>query len=257
MPGVIARHREFRRKPGGIGKPRPCFKRFRQKELRDQTMSDHRYVLLASIDSTLPPKLIEAMRQLPIAPEIRVAFTVRQLGALLECYPPQVIVVDEFLLDGSGDAAKNLTAAAPLILLARPDRFGDAARILVHEDVECIAQTGDYLPLLVALIERHVRWARQPSVGSMLAWAEMPPEFAEVLRHEINNPLTGILGNAEMVLAHRERLPAAAAKRLEISRRSCRAAPRDNSAPQRHPGDSGARSGSLLVDKNPPAAVVE
>jgi signal transduction histidine kinase len=77
-------------------------------------------------------------------------------------------------------------------------------------------QTGDYLPLLVALIERHVRWARQPSVGSMLAWAEMPPEFAEVLRHEINNPLTGILGNAEMVLAHRERLPAAAAKRLEI-----------------------------------------
>jgi signal transduction histidine kinase len=44
----------------------------------------------------------------------------------------------------------------------------------------------------------------------------MPPEFAEVLRHEINNPLTGILGNAEMVLAHRDRLPAAAAKRLEI-----------------------------------------
>jgi signal transduction histidine kinase len=44
----------------------------------------------------------------------------------------------------------------------------------------------------------------------------MPPEFAEMLRHEINNPLTGILGNAEMVLAHRDRLPAAAAKRLEI-----------------------------------------
>jgi signal transduction histidine kinase len=26
----------------------------------------------------------------------------------------------------------------------------------------------------------------------------MPPEFAEGLGHEINNPLTGILGNAEM-----------------------------------------------------------
>ena len=37
-----------------------------------------------------------------------------------------------------------------------------------------------------------------------------------MLRHEINNPLTGILGNAEMALAHRERLPDAAAKRLEI-----------------------------------------
>lgn len=43
----------------------------------------------------------------------------------------------------------------------------------------------------------------------------MPLEFAEGLGHEINNPLTGILGNAEMVLAHRKRLPAAA-KRLDI-----------------------------------------
>jgi signal transduction histidine kinase len=127
-----------------------------------------------------------------------------------------VIVVDEILVDGSMDAAKNLTAAAPVILLARPGRFGNAARILIHEDVECIAQTGDYVPLLVALVERHVRWARQSAAGSTVAWAEMPPEFAEVLRHEINNPLTGILDNAEMVLAHRERLPAAAAKRLEI-----------------------------------------
>ena len=178
------------------------------------TLPDDRYVLLASIDSKLPPRLIDAMRQLPIAPEIRVAFTVRQLSTLLECHLPQVVVMDEILLDGSSDTAKNLTAAAPVILLARPERFGNAARILIH-DVECIAQTGDYVSLLVALIERHVRWARQPAAGPTIAWAEMPPEFAELRRHEINNPLTGI-GNAEMVLAHRERLPAAAAKRLEL-----------------------------------------
>jgi hypothetical protein len=126
-------------------------------------MSDQRFVLLASIDSGLPPKLIDAMRQLPIAADIRVAFTLRQLGALLECYPPQVIVVDEILVDGSGDVVKKLTAVAPVILLARLDRFGDAARILIHEDVECIAQTGDYVSLLAALVERHVRWARQPA----------------------------------------------------------------------------------------------
>jgi signal transduction histidine kinase len=135
----------------------------------------------------------------------------------MECYPPQVIVVDEILVDGSGDLVQRLSAAAPVVLLARPERFGNAARIMILEDVECIAQAGDYVSLLAALVERHVRWARQPSgAGSAATWAEMPPEFAEVLRHEINNPLTGILGNAEMVLAHRERLPDAAAKRLEI-----------------------------------------
>jgi signal transduction histidine kinase len=73
-----------------------------------------------------------------------------------------------------------------------------------------------HVSLLVALVERHARWARLSVTGSTAAWADMPPEFAEMLRHEINNPLTGILGNAEMVLAHRDRLPAAAAKRLEI-----------------------------------------
>jgi signal transduction histidine kinase len=31
----------------------------------------------------------------------------------------------------------------------------------------------------------------------------------------VNNPLTGILGNAEMLLARREQLPAATAQRLE------------------------------------------
>jgi signal transduction histidine kinase len=180
-------------------------------------MTDERFVLLASIDSTLPPKLIEGIRRLPTAPEIRAAVTLRQLGALLEFYPPQVIVVDETLVDGSEDLVQKLTAVAPVILLARPERFGNAARILVREDIECIAQAGEYVSLLAALVERHVRWVRHPAGAEPAAtWAEMPAEFAEVLRHEINNPLTGILGNAEMALAHRERLPDAAAKRFEI-----------------------------------------
>jgi signal transduction histidine kinase len=43
----------------------------------------------------------------------------------------------------------------------------------------------------------------------------LPIDTAEILRHEINNPLTGILGNAELVLSHRERLPPADALRLQ------------------------------------------
>ena len=44
-------------------------------------------------------------------------------------------------------------------------------------------------------------------------------DFGTVLRHELNNPLTGILGNAELLLADMRRknleLPGAAQARLE------------------------------------------
>jgi signal transduction histidine kinase len=39
--------------------------------------------------------------------------------------------------------------------------------------------------------------------------------MAESFRHEINNPLTGILGNAELLLAHRDRMPPVDTKRLQ------------------------------------------
>jgi nitrogen-specific signal transduction histidine kinase len=40
-----------------------------------------------------------------------------------------------------------------------------------------------------------------PATGS----GEWSKDFAEVLRHELNNPLTGILGNAELLLAEMAR----------------------------------------------------
>jgi signal transduction histidine kinase len=45
-------------------------------------------------------------------------------------------------------------------------------------------------------------------------------DFGHVLRHELNNPLTGIMGNAELLLAEVKRknmeLPPLAVRRLEI-----------------------------------------
>ena len=39
--------------------------------------------------------------------------------------------------------------------------------------------------------------------------------FGELLRHEVNNPLTGILGNAELLLARRDGLSPIAIERLQ------------------------------------------
>ena len=50
---------------------------------------------------------------------------------------------------------------------------------------------------------------------TLLPNEEMSGDFGEILRHEVNNPLTGILGNTELLLARRDRLPPSAVERLE------------------------------------------
>ena len=40
-------------------------------------------------------------------------------------------------------------------------------------------------------------------------------ELAEIFRHEINNPLTGILGNAELLLAHGAHLNSVDVQRVQ------------------------------------------
>lgn len=58
---------------------------------------------------------------------------------------------------------------------------------------------------------------REPE--ELILSSESPPElnrnFGELLRHEVNNPLTGILGNAELLLRHREGMHPQTIARLE------------------------------------------
>jgi len=82
-------------------------------------------------------------------------------------------------------------------------------------DVEFVAKSGDFVPLAASLVERRLRWSERSDTALGPPWAGLPADTAEIFRHEINNPLTGILGNAELLLAHRDRLPAAETQRLE------------------------------------------
>jgi signal transduction histidine kinase len=82
-------------------------------------------------------------------------------------------------------------------------------------DVEFVAKSGDFVALAASLVERRLRWSERSDTALGPPWAGIPADTAEIFRHEINNPLTGILGNAEMLLAHRDRLPAAETQRLQ------------------------------------------
>jgi nitrogen-specific signal transduction histidine kinase len=77
------------------------------------------------------------------------------------------------------------------------------------------SRAGDFVPLAAAMIERRLRWAEIAESQLASPWKGFPADLGSIFRHEINNPLTGILGNAELLLAHSEHLTAADTQRLQ------------------------------------------
>lgn len=131
-----------------------------------------------------------------------------------------------FLLDESGiedrskeglESAVNwLAEVGPVIVVAEPGRQAELTFLLTSGAADFVARTGNFVPVAVGLAERRRRLASAEGLGlSGSSGEERSSDFGEILRHEVNNPLTGILGNAEMLLARRDRLPASAVERLE------------------------------------------
>ncbi len=176
-----------------------------------------RIVLLAVADPTLRHLLVthllrgDGPLQLPVATDFEQA---RQRAARLR---PDVAILEEACSGGRTlePAVQELVPLTPVIALTDPARQAELADWIKTGDVDVVPQVGNYLPVVFALVFRRI--ARpgplRLSVRDELGWAG--EQFAEILRHEINNPLTGILGNAELLLARRDRLPAADVQRLE------------------------------------------
>lgn len=129
-----------------------------------------------------------------------------------------VVVLDDSVLAGDGmggDFAASIcdfARCAPVILVASPERpcdFAPIAKLICAGNAEVVLRTGAYIQLVVALVERHTAAAAAPADDGAA------PDFGELLRHEVNNPLTGILGNAELVLARKDQLPEDAVRRVE------------------------------------------
>lgn len=89
-------------------------------------------------------------------------------------------------LAGSASGARPL----PILVLVPPGAEERAAALLERESADFVLQAGNYQALLPALLRRTLH--RQEVSGE---------EVAMFIRHEINNPLTGVLGNAELLLA--------------------------------------------------------
>jgi signal transduction histidine kinase len=173
--------------------------------------------LLCVADAGLAEGLTRELNLCAQVGSVCLATNLPDLIERMEQDSPCVILLDDGVFQDAplSELLRQLTRTAPVILLASDERQGEILRMVAEGEVEFVARRGDFVPLAACLVERRVRWAQRSTVGGGSPWADMPEDVAEIFRHEINNPLTGILGNAELLLSHGVRLPAADTQRLQ------------------------------------------
>lgn len=152
--------------------------------------------------------------------EVRSAAGLGELESRAARDLPGVIVLSENILRAGtplAEAVHRLTAFAPVVVLASSERQSELVGLVVSGEVDFVTFSGEFAPVAAAFVERRLSWPQGYSREFRSAWtADVASDFAEILRHEINNPLTGILGNAELLLSQlRDKLPPLSVQRLQ------------------------------------------
>ena len=130
---------------------------------------------------------------------LQTAATFAEALTRLEAGAAEVLVCDlgfYLFLRESGEAAGFDPVSLPTLALVSPGEERRVGDRLALDPTDFLLRAGEYCELLPAGVRRLGR-RRQAR------WEEV----AALLRHEINNPLTGVLGNAELVLAEASALP--------------------------------------------------
>ena len=143
------------------------------------------------------------------SPEVRLDAVARpaEAVAVAEAGPVRVIICAFAAYAGLREAVPQLfreETPVPTLVLIPPGYEDSAADVVAREGTEVLLQAGNYRPLLRLWLARVLQ---RRSV--------LREELGRLVRHEINNPLTGVLGNAELILAEAKELSPEARTRLE------------------------------------------
>ena len=126
----------------------------------------------------------------------------------------------------------SLATYAPVVVIGDAQHQTQLSALVAAGAADYVVRTDECLNVALGLVERRLRKAQNDARALPvreelleLRRKDAPMEvdredFGEVLRHELNNPLTGILGNAELLLSEIQRkgdgrLPQGAPQRLE------------------------------------------
>src|SRR6202158_4861686 len=197
--------------------------------MREQT------ILLVSDDAGLCAAARHEFESKPERLRVAAVSTMDAARRIVEDAAPAVILLEETvaLAEPDGEAGKAprldsvvsaLVAYAPVVVIGGADREGELAALIAAGSADFVSRAGGGLPVALRLVEQRLRRVQHTPDT---AWRPVPggngnngEAFGETLRHELNNPLTGILGNAELLLAevHRKndgKLPHGGEQRLE------------------------------------------
>jgi signal transduction histidine kinase len=177
-------------------------------------------VLIVCGDSSLTRAFIEELLCAGGPLHAPFAATLAQASRMLERWSPTVIFLDASALGpGEGGVALErtvglLTERAPVVVAASAEHQEKLAFLIRSGAADLVARVGNFLPVAAGLVARRARIAKQIHSEGFTGRIRQD-DFGELLRHEVNNPLTGILGNAELLLERRSQLPQYAIDRLE------------------------------------------
>jgi signal transduction histidine kinase len=96
---------------------------------------------------------------------------------------------------------KALGMFAPVVVMGASPREMGLNALIAADAADYVPWAEGCMTVALGLLERRLDRARRIADSSASLLEGWSKDFAEVLRHELNNPLTGILGNAELLLA--------------------------------------------------------
>jgi len=194
-------------------------------------------VLLISRDEELCARtrseLQSRERKLPIA----IVRSVDAARMVMREEAPAVIVLQEAAVQGNnGDGVRlrldavvsALAGYAPVVVFGNDTRPVELDALVAAGAADYIGLPDGNFPAAAEVVERRLKQSREVETHVRAAQNEKQQaeggrgidDFGQLLRHELNNPLTGILGNAELLLSEVRRkndgkLPQGAQARLE------------------------------------------
>lgn len=152
---------------------------------------------------------------------------------------PAVILLEESAVNSGREqgsqlrldaVVSSLAGYAPVVVLGNEARPAELDALVAAGAADYVGggRPGESSPATAEAVERRLRQSRlvEKNVSAAKSRSDAAPNlqaiegFGQLLRHELNNPLTGILGNAELLLSEVRRkndgrLPQGAQTRLE------------------------------------------
>jgi signal transduction histidine kinase len=200
-------------------------------------------ILLVSDDAALRATARHELETIDQRRHVSSVSTVDAARRIVEDAAPAVILLTEAPVTlEAGDlrerarrldlAVSALATYAPVVVIGDAEHQTELSALVAAGAADYVVRTGGCLTAALGLVERRLRKALRdaqalPAAGELLETGRTEvftdsdrEDFGELLRHELNNPLTGILGNAELLLSEIRRksdgrLPQGAPQRLE------------------------------------------